>query len=616
MERTTLEKLFTGKLLRVPHYQRDYAWEPENVDDLWNDIQEMLALSVSHYLGTFILANAGQGQLHDIVDGQQRLITLTMLLKALIDRLPVSPKRVVAEDRYVRETSGKDRLNLLGANAPFFQNLLVSCPANNFTVHNDFLKCRRGQNDPTMKTYLRDTTLAGQTARPQTRGQKRMVAAYQRLCERADQLAASGGNTVEKWIDGISNVQVLEFIERDEGNAIRIFETVNDRGVPLATIDKIKSFLIYTSNRYLGGALDQTLQNRFGRIFVAFDQVKEVGGEGLGIELLKAARFTEDDVVRYHFFGYESNFHDWKFTASDVLTLFLKPAVKNYAARGPAGLRVFVDRYSEDLARFFEALSAIVRHADSDPDYYKLFVFLGLSAAVYPLAIRLAVRNLLDVRMGSSARTFLDGLGTIDVRIYKPRSRHPEKEIAQLAAASGTLTPAEIATRMKNFILRWRGDDAFRAELSGPVYEQNDGVAYILLEYEEKCRKEALGKTASVDELKDLGEKEPTIDHILAQTPTFSFPSRGFKDEQEYKDAQHHLGNLTLVEKRVNSAAQDKTPEQKASLDPLYKSSLFASTRQFAAGLSNANKQFDAASIQKRTTEIRDFCLRRWSVWA
>ncbi len=43
---------------------------------------------------------------------------------------------------------------------PNGDRLLVSCPANNFTVHNDFLKCRRGQNDPTMKTYLRDTTLA------------------------------------------------------------------------------------------------------------------------------------------------------------------------------------------------------------------------------------------------------------------------------------------------------------------------------------------------------------------------------------------------------------------------------------------------------------------------
>ncbi len=79
MERTTLEKFFTGKLLQVPPYQRDYAWEPANVDDLWNDLQEVFVLSISHYLGTFILANPGQGAVHDIVDGQQRLTTLTML---------------------------------------------------------------------------------------------------------------------------------------------------------------------------------------------------------------------------------------------------------------------------------------------------------------------------------------------------------------------------------------------------------------------------------------------------------------------------------------------------------------------------------------------------------
>ncbi len=48
----------------------------------------------------------------------------------------------------------------LPASTAVIVKALVSCPANNFTVHNDFLKCRRGQNDPTMKTYLRDTTLA------------------------------------------------------------------------------------------------------------------------------------------------------------------------------------------------------------------------------------------------------------------------------------------------------------------------------------------------------------------------------------------------------------------------------------------------------------------------
>ena len=155
--------------------------------------------------------------------------------------------------------------------------------------------------------------------------------AYRRLSERADQLGTLGHPHLEQWIDGIGKLQVLEFVEEDQGNAIRIFETVNDRGVPLATIDKIKSFLIYTSNRYMKGALDKTLQERFGRIFRAFDEIKEVGGNGVGIDLIKPDRFTEDNIVRYHFLAYPSSFYDYKFTAEDVLGLFLKPAIKRYA---------------------------------------------------------------------------------------------------------------------------------------------------------------------------------------------------------------------------------------------------------------------------------------------
>ena len=100
-------------------------WEPENVDDLWNDIQEVIALSVSHYLGTFILAKPAQGVAYDIVDGQQRLTTLTMLLSALIYRLPTSDKRILATERYIRDTYGNNRLALLGTNDQFFQNLLA-----------------------------------------------------------------------------------------------------------------------------------------------------------------------------------------------------------------------------------------------------------------------------------------------------------------------------------------------------------------------------------------------------------------------------------------------------------------------------------------------------------
>jgi hypothetical protein len=583
MERTTLERFFTGKRFQVPPYQRDYAWEPENVDDLWNDVQEVLSLSVSHYLGTFILAKPEQGVAYDVVDGQQRLITLTMLLSALIHRLPESAlKRIVAEERYIRDTDGNNRLSLLGTNDRFFRDLL-----------------------------------AGGTPRTQTRGQKRLTMAYRRLNERADQLGTSGAAQLEQWIEGIGKLQVLEFVEEDQGNAIRIFETVNDRGVPLATIDKIKSFLIYTSNRYLNGALDKALQERFGRIFKAFDQVKEVGGDGVGVDLIKPDRFTEDNIVRYHFLSYPSTYYDYKFTAEDVLALFLKPAVKKYATISLTGLQTFVNRYSSDLVQFFEGLASIVRRANIEPDYYKVFGFLGLSASLYPLAIRLAARNLLDTPLAvGSQRTFLDAVATADLRIYKPRSRHPEKEIAELARDAANLAAGEIASRLKVFVKRWRGDDEFRSELSGSVYEQNEGVAYILLEYDEELRKLTLGRKATVDELKDFRAKEPTIDHILAQSPTFSFPGRGFGTNEDYEQQEHQLGNLALVEKRINSAARDKTPEQKASVDGLYKSSVYVSTRQFAAGLSNqAGSQIDSSAIDRRTTELRDFCLGRWSIW-
>ncbi len=96
------------------------------------------------------------------------------------------------------------------------------------------------------------------------------------------------------------------------------------------------------------------------------------------------------------------------------------------------------------------------------------------------------------------------------------------------------LSPNQIAVRLRNFILRWRNDDAFRSELSGPVYEQNEGTPYILLEFDEHSRKLDTGRTATIDELKIMRANDPTIDHILAQSPTFSFPSRGFKSEEEY----------------------------------------------------------------------------------
>jgi len=88
----TIEQFFTGKTLEIPAHQRDYAWSTSNIDDLFEDIEEAMELGGGHYLGTFTLSQTGKMAPVRVVDGQQRLTTLTMLLDALVnaaDELPI-----------------------------------------------------------------------------------------------------------------------------------------------------------------------------------------------------------------------------------------------------------------------------------------------------------------------------------------------------------------------------------------------------------------------------------------------------------------------------------------------------------------------------------------------
>lgn len=588
MARQRLETFFSGKLLRIPSYQRDYAWELVHVDDLWGDLSETIALGAPHYIGTFILARTNTEGLYDLVDGQQRLTTLTMLLRALIDRLPVTAQRqrIVAEERYLQDPAGTERLTLLGDNQAFFRDLLARQP----------------------------TT-------PQTRSQKRLERAFTRSTELVASLAE---DALQSWIDQVAKLHVMEFVEENEGNAIRIFEAVNDRGRPLATIEKVKSFLIYASSKYLGGALDASLNARFGRVFRAYDRIKDLGENRLGIPLITQSRFNEDAVLRYHFLAYPADFHDWGITAEGILKQALKPAVGNRAALAttPAArtaLREFIEDYTEDLAAFCEAFGSLLARADTDGRLYKLFTSLELSASMYPLVVRLEMRNLLGAALvAGGTATFLDAIETTELRVYKTRATDPQKDIAQLASATRTLGAIEISARLKAFVERFMGDDLFRQRLRENVYENNEGARFILLEWEEKVRRDAGGAGATIAELKALRESEPTIDHVLAQERTFALDGRNFRDVDHYAEQLHRLGNLTLVEKRINSSAQKKTPEQKASDDPLYKASAYASTRRLGVDVSAslANGQpFGANQVDLRTTALLDFCMARWPIW-
>jgi uncharacterized protein with ParB-like and HNH nuclease domain len=84
-----LDYLKNDKINEIPVYQRNYSWDKEQCEQLFNDVlhagaNENIEL---HFIGSVIVVIGGNATktLHSIVDGQQRITTTTLLLKAILD---------------------------------------------------------------------------------------------------------------------------------------------------------------------------------------------------------------------------------------------------------------------------------------------------------------------------------------------------------------------------------------------------------------------------------------------------------------------------------------------------------------------------------------------------
>ena len=92
----TLSRLLHGRLFRIPQYQRTYSWQSKHRKDLFEDIQRtwVKGSESSHFMATMVGLLRGkltiitdEHQVIEIVDGQQRITTLILLLKAIAKAL-------------------------------------------------------------------------------------------------------------------------------------------------------------------------------------------------------------------------------------------------------------------------------------------------------------------------------------------------------------------------------------------------------------------------------------------------------------------------------------------------------------------------------------------------
>ncbi|HEY4784666.1 MAG TPA: DUF262 domain-containing HNH endonuclease family protein [Bacteroidales bacterium] len=565
MASSKIKDFFNGRFFEIPKYQRGYAWEIQNIRDLFDDIVESIESNSNHYIGTIVLSRCNTDEeKFFVVDGQQRTTTISLIISALIKRL--SEKDAAYYERFYLKEDERYRITPLNRDKQFFIKLLE-----------------------------------GDIEEPQNKSQRYLKDAIEEINYKIDQI-----DDKLKFLKSVEKLEVMEFVENSEGDAIRIFQTVNDRGKPLSNMEKAKSLLIYFSNRYLSKKLDSTINDYFSDIFEIYDDIKHLGEE-LGINLIKSRDFNEDNLMRYHFVTYSNENYDP--TASYVLQ-FLKNQLTKLRNDNKSGDYVemgeFINSYITSLKAFFQNCKDVIEKAKSDPKYYKLFVVLNLSATLYPLVIKLQKLSLLEQNLQGEGReqfVFFDLVELVEVRVYKTRGTDPKADISRLVYDIDNKQALDIENWLIWFNNRWMPKEEFQSNLSRGIYG-NRALNHIFITYCEKIN----GKYFDINQLRNLMSKIPNIEHILSQTPTFEPMALGFDSKEDFIDFEHNIGNLTVLEKGLNSSVQNRNAIDK--IDG-YGRSDFSMTKKLASEIDSC-KGFSKKELQKRTKVLADYCIERW----
>jgi uncharacterized protein with ParB-like and HNH nuclease domain len=239
-EPKSLDSLFKEKILRIPDYQRGYAWRHEQLKDFWEDLMN-LAEGRSHYTGVltlkelpsrdikqqdkeFWLIDDYSYKLYHIVDGQQRLTTFVIFLQSFVELFKSLPENKGKTDQAIYLT---DTLNISAVQEKY---LFRVKPAGDrfrtykfgYTVDNpsyEYLRYRvlnePGKGSLQETFYTLNLTNAKDYFSTQLRdlyeqeGQKSLQDVYARLTKR---------------------FLFNEYVIKDEFDVFVAFETMNNRG--------------------------------------------------------------------------------------------------------------------------------------------------------------------------------------------------------------------------------------------------------------------------------------------------------------------------------------------------------------------------------------------------
>ncbi len=225
--KTYRQLLGNGLRYEIPKFQRDYTWESEHWDDLWQDIKGLISKEdTEHYLGYLVLQTSNNKEFQ-IIDGQQRLTTMSLLILATLKCF-----KELIDSGNDSDNNSKRKENLLNSYIGYIDPVTL--------ISNNKLKLNRNSDDYYKQhlVLLKDLPL-----RNTNTSEKHMRECFNWYFDRIKKEFKTG-ELLAGFIDNIVDKLFFTVIEvTDQLNAFKVFETLNARGVQLSSSDLLKNYL-------------------------------------------------------------------------------------------------------------------------------------------------------------------------------------------------------------------------------------------------------------------------------------------------------------------------------------------------------------------------------------
>ncbi|EJC50136.1 hypothetical protein HPHPP30_0850 [Helicobacter pylori Hp P-30] len=336
---------------------------------------------------------------------------------------------------------------------------------------------------------------------------------------------------------------LMRLEEPDPRRAIRTFQSVNDRGVPLLLLDKLKSLLIYYSNTFCDGkrGLDQFINDHFGEIFKIFAKIKKSDH----ISSVGGSNFDEGDIFRYH--AGSQRFDGIEFlgqTSTEDTYEKFKDELKEIKK---SKLKSFIQSYVSDLKNFYQAFLDLLSEIDTNPTTFKIMLINRINPLFFNSLIRLKINNELDDEMlrlfAKTDIVFFKATRNLKSKAYNLINAYLKKGKEGLKSEMIAQCRNDIGLASLNLV-----KNAFYSSCFHYVF------------FEKNCQEMGLADLKKLIPWKQFSqEKEQIIPiNLLELDNEIEIQKLGFEDKKDLENYIDTYGNLTSLEKPLNSKGKDK----------------------------------------------------------